>query len=165
MNRPRRSDRVCRSILLSALLRCASPAARALSIAPNPVPFDSGVSSGSYTLVDVAVGLPSGGVVLDGSVGASDTTLVLRMDLATGAGALGACLGVTLGAAPSDPPLPVTGAGWIPGALVDASFATISAGEYVLFTNVPESRRALSAALGLGALALVSARRRAARVR
>jgi hypothetical protein len=60
-----------------ALLVLWSRPTSALTILPNPVPLDnSNGIVGSIQLLDIVTGLPTGGVVGDGSVGASDTTLV-----------------------------------------------------------------------------------------
>ena len=70
-------------IFLSAagILALGAPAASALSIIPNPVSLNGSGIVGSIELVDVVTGLPAGGVVGDGSVGASDTTLVFEADV------------------------------------------------------------------------------------
>lgn len=66
--------------LLSAAvaLILGAPSASALSIVPNPVSLNSFGIVGSIELVDVVTGLPAGGVVGDGAVGGSDTTLVFQ---------------------------------------------------------------------------------------
>jgi hypothetical protein len=64
-------------VFAAALTLGASPAF-ALTIIPNPVSLNASGIVRSIELVDVVTGLPVGGVVGDGSVGASDTTLVFQ---------------------------------------------------------------------------------------
>ena len=63
-----------------AVALVAAPAS-GLSIIPNPVSLNNAGIVGSIELVDVVTGLPAGGVVGDGTVGASDTTLVFEADV------------------------------------------------------------------------------------
>lgn len=70
------------SLVLAPLaLALGAQSASALSILPNPVPLNNAGIVGSIELVDVVTGLPTGGVVGDGTVGASDTTLVFEADV------------------------------------------------------------------------------------
>lgn len=62
----------------AVILALGARSASALSIIPNPVSLNEVGIVGSIALVDVVTGLPAGGVVGDGSVGASDTTLVFQ---------------------------------------------------------------------------------------
>lgn len=55
--------------------------ASALTISPNPVFLNDQGLVGSIELVDVVTGLPTGGVVGDGAVGATDTTLVFQANV------------------------------------------------------------------------------------
>lgn len=67
-----------------AVALVAAPA-YGLSIIPNPVSLNNAGIVGSIELVDVVTGLPAGGVVGDGTVGASDTTLVFEADVVAAA--------------------------------------------------------------------------------
>lgn len=106
--------------LLAAL--APAPTARALALSPNPFvvpsseePYDP--SSASIELVAVVNGVPAGGAVLSGSVGAGDITLVLRADITEfGSGAL--VMAIQPVASPTSF-LTLSGVGWIPGAGID----------------------------------------------
>lgn len=65
-------------LFASIALALGAVPASGLSILPNPVPVNQFGIIGSIELVDVLTGLPAGGVVGDGTVGASDTTLVFE---------------------------------------------------------------------------------------
>ena len=50
-------------------------------MSPNPVSLNNEGLVGSIELVDVVAGLPTDGVVGDGAVGATDTTLVFQANV------------------------------------------------------------------------------------
>jgi hypothetical protein len=71
-------ESLVRLVLLPLLpILFASPVA-ALTISPNPIQFNESGLVGSLDLLDVVLGVLTGGAVDDGSVGATDTTLVFR---------------------------------------------------------------------------------------
>jgi hypothetical protein len=108
-----------RPLLLLALV-LTTPAAQALTITPNPLVFLAGVQpaivSGNAELVDVTVGVPSGGVVLEGTVAPTASTLVFRVRLDSSSaqtGPVGLFLAWSL---PLSLFADALGGGWIPGA-------------------------------------------------
>lgn len=60
------------------------PAASAGIIVPESISFTAGGESGTIDFLGHSIGLPSGGVVLDGSVGASDDVLIFTVSLTSG---------------------------------------------------------------------------------
>jgi hypothetical protein len=111
---------------LAAIL--PAPAARALTISPNPfvVPDFDDNEHGRIELVAVVSGVPSGGTVLAGSVDAGDVTLVLRADVTTGDSPL-----LALGIRPigsTDAWISPAGVGWVPGSGVNISSGGIFSG-------------------------------------
>jgi hypothetical protein len=104
----------------------ASPAS-SLSIDPNPLSFDNGAGVfGTITLVGTATGLPAGGEVLAGLVGASDVVLLFEAFVDAGSGAVDA-----IGAGVFQPPftgISSTGAGRIADGGVDISGVSGTAG-------------------------------------
>ena len=99
--------------------------AAALTISPNPQSFSNGTDAGTITLVGTATGVPSGGTVLAGTVGASDVTLIFQVT--TTSGALES-LGVGASGIGGPPFLSSTGAGRIAGPDVDVTGVTGTAG-------------------------------------
>jgi hypothetical protein len=94
--------------------------ASAQTVQPNPVSwfadfFDpihgTGGSRGTFTFVDAVLGLPAGGVQLDGVVSPGDMTFIFQVTLHPESRAL-----TTVGVQGAD----VTAAGWIPGSTPDS---------------------------------------------
>jgi hypothetical protein len=100
-------------------------AAAAITINPNPVTFNNGTDAGTITLVGSVTGVPSGGTVLAGSVGASDISLVFQVTVTSGNVE---SLGIGASGIGGPPFLSSTGAGWIPGSDVDITSVTGTAG-------------------------------------
>jgi hypothetical protein len=112
-------------IAAGAVASLVPVASAALTINPNPTTFSNGTDVGSITLVGTATGVPSGGTVLAGTVGAGDVSLIFQVTM-TG-GALES-LGVGASGIGGPPFLSSTGAGWIPGSDVDITSVTGTAG-------------------------------------
>lgn len=114
-------------VVLAALTALAAAPSMALTIDPNPIAFDNGAGvSGTILLVGTATGLPTGGAVLAGAVGVSDTVLVFEAFVAEGSGALDG-----IGVGVFQPPftgISSTGAGRIAGGGVDISGVSGTAG-------------------------------------
>ncbi len=86
--------------------------ADALTLVPDPLVTNTGVE---LTLVGSTVGVPTGGVVLDGAVDPGDFSLVFQAEMPTGTSAF--FLGILIQDAGAG--VPVAGAGWVPGAEED----------------------------------------------
>jgi hypothetical protein len=120
--------------LLPSIL-AASLAAPALGlwIAPAPVPMppytgvDPTFQAEAHVLA-VFTGMPTGGVLLAGSVAATDVTVVFDLELDAGAAQSGGFFVVTH---PDAPTISWTGMGWIPGPDLDLTGAGI--GSYATF--------------------------------
>jgi hypothetical protein len=115
-----------RLLLVAVALALSMPnGAAALTINPNPQTFSNGTDIGSITLVGTATGIPTGGSVLAGTVGATDITLIFQVTV-TG-GALES-LGIGASGIAGPPFLSSTGAGRIAGPDVDVTSVTGTAG-------------------------------------
>jgi len=73
--------RVAFATLAAYLIVAGAPPARALSITPDPAVFNLDLGGGvllkgNIDFVGMVTGTPGGGIVLDGSVGAGDITLI-----------------------------------------------------------------------------------------
>lgn len=102
-------------LALVPMLMAASAEAGIMTMNPNPVQFDNNSASnpisGWITLVSVETGLPAGGTVLAGSVGATDITLVFQIMVDEGEVF---SVGIGIFDTANSAGVPSTGAGWIP---------------------------------------------------
>ncbi len=105
-----------RTLGLLATLLCWLPGpAFALGIVPNPVTFSGDGILGEIELLEIVAGTPASGIVLEGSVGAGDQTLVLRGRLDPASGIpLAFAVGVATPGA-GGPDVALNGIGWVPG--------------------------------------------------
>jgi hypothetical protein len=88
--------------LTALLLAIAAAPAAALTIQPNPMPIDDGgfgIIGGSLELIDATIGLPAGGIVGAGAVGATDTTLVFEASAVLSFGSAWNIVAIALGPA------------------------------------------------------------------
>jgi hypothetical protein len=132
------------AILLVAIswIALASPG-RAFSILPDPVSVElSGQFQAQLTLIDTIQGAPpAGGLVLEGSIGASDTVLVFHGSATGNTDLIGA-----IGIASNELPAP-SAVGWIPGSGSTVNFAligfnsTFGAFAAINFADVPAPPR------------------------
>lgn len=108
-----------RCFVLLAALGFAAPAS-ALSVLPDPLEFDLVLGgtenlTGRIDFLGMTTGLPTGGMVLDGAVGAGDTTLIFSLEIdESGAGPVFSTNFRFLSGNPT-----VTGVGTIPGMGID----------------------------------------------
>lgn len=103
-----------------------SSSAAGLTMSPNPLDVAVGPFDFELLLTTDAIGLPAGGVVLDGSVGASDTTLVFSLAQGTSLNTLPDFDWEYTGSSPVMPVM--TGIGTIPGPDADITFGGLTAG-------------------------------------
>jgi len=109
-----------------ALAAGLAPAARALTVTPNPffvLPNEFDSSHAAIELVDVVNGVPTGGSVLAGGVDPGDVTLVLRADMLGDTSSTRLAVGIRpIGGSDF---VPISGVGWIAGAGVDVEDAVL----------------------------------------
>jgi hypothetical protein len=130
--------------LVSLLVAASLRPAQALSITPDPNAFsldlDPGpgenLLAGSFDFVGMVTGTPGGGIVLDGSVGAGDVTLIFTatIDAASDIG-----LATTnIFRSPTSASSPVfTAVGTIPGAGVDVNIGTVVSTTAIIHYDSP----------------------------
>jgi hypothetical protein len=117
------------AVLMWSVLNSATAAALALD--PNPVEFDS-LGIGAISITRIQSGIPSGGVLLNGSTSSQDMTVLFSVSLESEPldGDFASILiyaGVDiLGVTRHQP----TGAGWIPGDGIDIASASVAAGSH-----------------------------------
>ena len=102
---PQSGARLRVALLLAAFLLLAGPApVSALTMTPDPLLFSITGAAGSIDFQYSTTGVPAGGTVLAGAVGAGNITLVFNVTITSG-GIDSIGVGITL--------LSSTGAGWI----------------------------------------------------